>query len=219
MRCTISLASAIVVVSTAIATEPRVNQTATGKTADAVPRDFQRILARLAERDRATTNDVAKLLVRLQPELAQFMLNRLPKPERQTGAREDVFVGAKLQPPQKAADQIAEIAVRPMHLVAQHLSRHLPTIPFMDRLEAKLERKAELRREVVRNLTLLASPQPQLGKYLKAQLYSSDPNYRMSQLLNESEDLRQARDEMHRFWMNNQPSVLTYERLNGAIGP
>ena len=49
--------------------------------------------------------------------------------------------------------------------------------------------------------------------------YDSDPNYRMSQLLNESEDLRQAREEFHRFWMNNQPSVLTYERLNGAIGP
>jgi hypothetical protein len=49
--------------------------------------------------------------------------------------------------------------------------------------------------------------------------YDSDPNYRMNQLLNESEDLRQAREEWHRFWMNNQPSVLTYERLNGAIGP
>jgi hypothetical protein len=49
--------------------------------------------------------------------------------------------------------------------------------------------------------------------------YDSDPNYRMTQLLNESEDLRQAREEFHRFWMNNQPSVLTYERLNGAIGP
>jgi len=35
----------------------------------------------------------------------------------------------------------------------------------------------------------------------------------------ESEDLRQAREEMHRFWMGNQPSVLSYERLNGAIGP
>jgi hypothetical protein len=31
--------------------------------------------------------------------------------------------------------------------------------------------------------------------------------------------LSQARREMQRFWMNNQPSVLTYERLNGAIGP
>jgi len=42
---------------------------------------------------------------------------------------------------------------------------------------------------------------------------------RMRKLLNESEDLRQARQEWHRFWMNNQPSVLSYERLNGAIGP
>jgi hypothetical protein len=31
--------------------------------------------------------------------------------------------------------------------------------------------------------------------------------------------LRQARAEWHRFWMNNQPSVLSYDRLNGAIGP
>ena len=31
--------------------------------------------------------------------------------------------------------------------------------------------------------------------------------------------LRKAREEMHRFWMNNQPSVLTYKRLSGAIGP
>src|SRR4051794_1998584 len=31
--------------------------------------------------------------------------------------------------------------------------------------------------------------------------------------------LRQAREEWHQFWMNNQPSVLSYERLNGAIGP
>jgi hypothetical protein len=49
--------------------------------------------------------------------------------------------------------------------------------------------------------------------------YFDSPNSRMMRLLTESEDLRQAREEMHRFWMNNQPSVLTYERLNGAIGP
>ncbi len=42
---------------------------------------------------------------------------------------------------------------------------------------------------------------------------------RINRLLNESEDLRQARLEMRRFWMNNQPSVRTYERLNGPIGP
>ena len=49
--------------------------------------------------------------------------------------------------------------------------------------------------------------------------YDSDPNYRITQLLNESEDLRQMREEFHRFWMNNQPSTLSYERLSGAIGP
>jgi hypothetical protein len=49
--------------------------------------------------------------------------------------------------------------------------------------------------------------------------YDSDPNYRINQLLNESEDLRQMREEIHRFWMNNQPSSLSYERLSGSIGP
>ena len=49
--------------------------------------------------------------------------------------------------------------------------------------------------------------------------YDSNPNYRVTQLLNESEDLRQMREEIHRFWMNNQPSTMSYERLNGAIGP
>jgi hypothetical protein len=49
--------------------------------------------------------------------------------------------------------------------------------------------------------------------------YDSDPNYRLTQLLNESENLRQMNQEKHRFWMNNQPSQLTYDRLSGAIGP
>jgi hypothetical protein len=49
--------------------------------------------------------------------------------------------------------------------------------------------------------------------------YDSDPNYKMKQLLNESEDMRQANEERHRFWMNNQPSCLSYDRLSGAIGP
>ncbi len=49
--------------------------------------------------------------------------------------------------------------------------------------------------------------------------YDSDPNTRMKQLLNQSEDLRQIRDEKSRFWFTNQPSTLTYDRLSGAIGP
>lgn len=49
--------------------------------------------------------------------------------------------------------------------------------------------------------------------------YDSDPNERMKQLLNESEDLRQIRAEKQRFWLNNQASCLSYDRLNGHIGP
>ena len=49
--------------------------------------------------------------------------------------------------------------------------------------------------------------------------YSSDPNIRTEQLLFQSEDLRQIRNEWRRFWFNNQPSHLTYERVHGGIGP
>jgi hypothetical protein len=47
--------------------------------------------------------------------------------------------------------------------------------------------------------------------------YSSDPNVRMSQLLNQSEDLRQMQGEWRRFWFNDQPSHLTAERTHGGI--
>jgi hypothetical protein len=45
----------------------------------------------------------------------------------------------------------------------------------------------------------------------------SDPNTRMNSLLNQSENLRQARDEWSRFWMVNEPSHLTPERVDGGI--
>jgi hypothetical protein len=47
--------------------------------------------------------------------------------------------------------------------------------------------------------------------------YSSDPNRRMKQLLNQSEDLRQIENEVERFWMVDHPSHMTYERLDGAL--
>jgi hypothetical protein len=47
--------------------------------------------------------------------------------------------------------------------------------------------------------------------------YSSNPNRRMRQLLNQSEDLRQIEDEWERFWMINHPSHLTYDRIDGSI--
>lgn len=49
--------------------------------------------------------------------------------------------------------------------------------------------------------------------------YDSDPNIRMQQMLNQSEDLRQVRTEWQHFWMNDQPSHLTAARVNGLISP
>jgi len=49
--------------------------------------------------------------------------------------------------------------------------------------------------------------------------YSSDPNIRMDQLLNDSENLRQIQGEWRRFWMNDQPSHLTPVRVHGGVGP
>ena len=49
--------------------------------------------------------------------------------------------------------------------------------------------------------------------------YDSDPNVRTNELLNQSENLRQANEEVHRFWFVNQASTLSYERLNGYVGP
>lgn len=49
--------------------------------------------------------------------------------------------------------------------------------------------------------------------------YDSDPNIRLQQMLNQSENLRQVRGEWHRFWMNDQPSHLTPVRTNGLISP
>lgn len=48
-------------------------------------------------------------------------------------------------------------------------------------------------------------------------MYSSDPNLRTQELLNQSEDLRQARLEWRRFWMIDQPSHLTPERVHGGL--
>jgi hypothetical protein len=49
--------------------------------------------------------------------------------------------------------------------------------------------------------------------------YSSDPNLRMTQLMNQSEDLRQIELEWIRFWHSDHPSHLTPERVDGSIQP
>ena len=50
-------------------------------------------------------------------------------------------------------------------------------------------------------------------------IYSSDKNVRMEQLLFQSEDLRQIHDEWRRFWFTDQPSHMTYQRVHGGMGP
>jgi len=48
-------------------------------------------------------------------------------------------------------------------------------------------------------------------------IHSPDPNRRMVELLNESEDLRQIEYEWERFWLLDQPSHLTPDRVHGGL--
>jgi hypothetical protein len=48
-------------------------------------------------------------------------------------------------------------------------------------------------------------------------LYSSDPNRRIAELYNVSEDLRQLEYEWERIWFTDQPSHLTPDRTHGGI--
>jgi hypothetical protein len=48
-------------------------------------------------------------------------------------------------------------------------------------------------------------------------MYASNPNTRMEQLLNQSEDYRQIGEFWRRFWFNDMPSHMTPERIHGGI--
>jgi hypothetical protein len=54
------------------------------------------------------------------------------------------------------------------------------------------------------------------GCFLNA--YPSNPERRIMVLMNQSENLRQIDYEMERFWMVDQPSHLTPERVHGGVG-
>ena len=47
--------------------------------------------------------------------------------------------------------------------------------------------------------------------------YPSNPNDRVNGLLNQSEDLRQLKEEWKRIWFLDHPSHLTPERIDGGI--
>jgi hypothetical protein len=46
---------------------------------------------------------------------------------------------------------------------------------------------------------------------------ASDPNMRIRELINQSEDLRTIQYEWERIWFVDHPSHLTPERVDGAI--
>jgi hypothetical protein len=48
-------------------------------------------------------------------------------------------------------------------------------------------------------------------------IYSSDPNRRITELLNNSEDLRVIEEEWERIWFTDQPSHLNPNRVHGGI--
>ncbi|CAN5454609.1 hypothetical protein BH10PLA2_BH10PLA2_36540 [soil metagenome] len=54
-----------------------------------------------------------------------------------------------------------------------------------------------------------------VGCFINA--YNSDPDLRMKELINQSENLRQIQYEWERIWFTDMPSHLTPERVNGGI--
>ncbi len=48
-------------------------------------------------------------------------------------------------------------------------------------------------------------------------VYSSDPNRRISELMVQSEDLRTIEYEWERIWFTDEPSHLTPERVHGGV--
>jgi len=50
-------------------------------------------------------------------------------------------------------------------------------------------------------------------------MWASDPNTRLNEELNVSENLRQVQKEWARFWMIDQPSHLSPDRVHGGIAP
>ena len=65
-------------------------------------------------------------------------------------------------------------------------------------------------------LALLATGLLNAGCMLNA--YPANPQERIKVLMNQSENLRQIDYEMQCFWMVDQPSHLTPERVNGGVG-
>jgi len=81
-------------------------------------------------------------------------------------------------------------------------------------LRAAAEAERREQRRIADVIELMSSTRPQLEAFV---LRYQGTNTRMSSLLHESDGMTTA--DFARLRKNMQPSVLTYERLKGAIGP
>ena len=103
-------------------------------------------------------------------------------------------------------NRIKKERTRPVQTAEPPLARPIPAQPAAPPvLNDRVVRTALCPHRLLANLVLRG--------------YDSDFHYWRLVLSGTSRDLAEARVEFHQFWMGNQPSVLTYERVNGAIGP
>jgi hypothetical protein len=58
-----------------------------------------------------------------------------------------------------------------------------------------------------------------VGEVLGVQVYSSDPKLRMTELMNQSEGIRELEEEWEKVWRTDHPSHLKPERVEGFIAP
>jgi hypothetical protein len=115
----------------------------------------------------------------------------------------------------------AEPEAVPPSTVEKKLDRILNKLEEMDRRLTKLEEAQTAVPE------LSADTSVSLGDVVDGILgwfgvgvinvYSSDPNRRIQELLKESEDLRKLEEEWKRVWLPDAPTHLTPERVHGGI--
>jgi hypothetical protein len=79
------------------------------------------------------------------------------------------------------------------------------------------ELPSEIKGFVTGKLEAVAEKLKEWANLLREEKYAPDPNRRMLELLSGSEDLRQIQIEWERIWAPDQPSHLTFERVQGAL--
>ena len=118
-------------------------------------------------------------------------------------------------------------------LLALAATPALATHPNTGRVEKKVKQRFSdnERQTTVRDDDVIDTSDSTIGEQIVAVMLCTDvriarafspklkPEYRLMKLLNELDDRALTKAGIMRLWLNNQPRVLTYQRINGAIGP